>query len=64
MLHNGNPLATPRLVLNGPEERFRVCAPWFNRLLENMPPEKPLPTVSHEVARARALAAWEACRGQ
>ncbi len=27
------------------------------------PPAYPLPIISHEAARARALAAWEACRG-
>ncbi len=42
-LHDGNHLANPRTVLNGSGERYRVFTPWFNKLLEQMPPRAPLP---------------------
>ena len=43
VLHEGNQLVDPRLVLNGSGERYRVFTPWFNRLCQMMPPPAPLP---------------------
>lgn len=51
-LHDGNHLANPRTVLNGSGERYRVFTPWFNKLLEQMPPRAPLPAPQHIPAQA------------
>jgi deoxyribodipyrimidine photo-lyase len=41
-LHDGNLLANPPSILNGSGERYRVFTPWFKKLLEHMPPPRPL----------------------
>ncbi|MBU6206867.1 MAG: DNA photolyase family protein [Alphaproteobacteria bacterium] len=46
-LHDGNHLANPRHLLNGAGARYRLFTPWFNRLLEQMPPPRPLPAPDH-----------------
>lgn len=43
VLHDGNQLINPRLLLNGSGERYRVFTPWFRRLLDHMPPPIPIP---------------------
>jgi deoxyribodipyrimidine photo-lyase len=43
VLHDGNQLANPRIVLSGIGERYRVFTPWFRKLQEHMPPPMPLP---------------------
>ncbi len=43
VLHEGNQLAPPDSIRNGSGERYRVFTPWYNRLLERMPPSVPRP---------------------
>jgi deoxyribodipyrimidine photo-lyase len=52
VLHEGNHLANPRSVLNGSGQRYRVFTPWFNRLVEQMPPPRPLPVPGNLAAPA------------
>ncbi|WP_219892971.1 cryptochrome/photolyase family protein [Aquisediminimonas profunda] len=47
VLHEGNHLFNPRLLLNGSGERYRVFTPWFRKLLEHMPPPAPLAAPEH-----------------
>jgi deoxyribodipyrimidine photo-lyase len=47
VLHDGNHLTNPRMILNGSGERYRVFTPWFKRLLEYMPPPRPLDIPPH-----------------
>ncbi len=63
ILHDGNQLANPRYILKDSFERYRVFTPWFNKLLQHMPPPAPLPRPKHVITpanmpRADALDAW------
>ena len=66
VLHEGNQLVDPRLVLNGAGERYRVFTPWFRRLCEMMPPLVPLPAPDRIPSpeyglRSERLDAWNLC---
>jgi len=41
--HHGVTLAPPASVLSGTGGRYRIFTPWWKRLLEQMPPPRPLP---------------------
>jgi deoxyribodipyrimidine photo-lyase len=43
VLHHGNQLAPPAMVLNGAGQRYRVFTPWYAALRAMMPPAPPLP---------------------
>lgn len=43
VLHDGNYLAAPDTLRNGQNQRYRMFAPWYRRLLDRMPPDLPLP---------------------
>jgi deoxyribodipyrimidine photo-lyase len=42
-LHHGATLAPPEQVLSGSGGRYRIFTPWWKKLLEQMPPPRPLP---------------------
>ena len=42
-LHAGVLLAEPASVVTGTGGRYRIFTPWWRRLLEQMPPERPVP---------------------
>lgn len=42
-LHRGVTLAPPEAVLSGTGGRYRIFTPWWKKLLEQMPPPRPLP---------------------
>ena len=63
VLHDGNLLADPRLILNLSGDRYRVFTPWFRRLLDHMPPPLPLPkpqprAVPDVIPPSDDLASW------
>jgi deoxyribodipyrimidine photo-lyase len=61
VLHHGNQLADPALILTGGGGRYKVFTPWWRNLLERMPPGKPLevPTISvAEGIASDALTDW------
>ena len=47
VLHDGNYLTAPDSVTNAQGERYRVFTPWYQKLLEHMPPAPPLPPPDH-----------------
>ena len=43
VLHHGNQLIDPALLLTGGGGRYKVFTPWWRNLVSHMPPAKPLP---------------------
>ena len=62
VLHHGNQLADPASLLTGGGSRYKVFTPWWRKLLEQMPPVKPLaaPEISGTVPifSSDSLADW------
>jgi deoxyribodipyrimidine photo-lyase len=53
VLHHGNQLADPKVILTGGGGRYKVFTPWWRNLLERMPP--PLPLTSAGTVPASGL---------
>ncbi len=55
VLHMGNHLARPEMLLTGGGGRYKVFTPWWRALLTQMPPPKPVPAPESIVAGADVL---------
>ena len=54
--HHGTTLAPPAGVLSGTGGRYRIFTPWWKKLLEQMPPPRPLPVPEVRWADTHGLA--------